>query len=137
MSVLAYILSVILVPALSAVSPLVMLPFVLLSTKLPSKIVPLVTALLAIAEAFFQGFIVVWGCKKLFEFCGVTFSPPVLWLIAILFIQNDWRRCQGSRSILALSNEALHLIFTPLSIALWATWELQIPTVIKTFFSLH
>ena len=138
MTVVAYLLTLVLVPLLSAAGLIITLPLLFLGAGNFPRIVPVI-------QGVTTGIVAGWGCQSIFSLCGVQFSTTPIWIMAILFLFNDWRRVNaasasmppmGSSELeeISLDNSKLdgnsrrafleigQLVGTPIGFFIWVKW---------------
>ena len=135
---IAYLLSIILVPLLSAVGLLFTFPLLFIGAANFPRLV-------AIIQGVITGIVAAWCCRAIFSVCEVTFSNTPLWVMGFLFFLNDLNRLKRASSHLpsigsvemdeiSLDNSKLdnrdrsalievgHLTGTPVGFLIWANW---------------
>jgi hypothetical protein len=134
----AYILTLILVPLLSAVGLIFTFPLLLIGGANSPRLV-------SIVQGIATGIVAAWGCQAIFSYCGVTFTNTPLWVMGALFALNDWNRVKKASSNLppigsaemeeiSLDNSKLdnssrsslievgNFVGTPIGFLIWANW---------------
>ena len=138
MTFIAYLLTLFLVPLLSAVGLIFTFPLLLIGSANSPR-------LASIVQGIFTGIVAGWVCQAIFSYCGVAFTNTPLWVIGFLFLLNDWNRVRRASSNLppigsaeleniSLDNSKLdsrsrsslievgNMVGTPIGFVIFANW---------------
>jgi hypothetical protein len=111
MTILAYLLTLILVPIFAEFSNFIMLFF----ANLDKDFLPFIATI----SGIIHGYVTVVLAKLIFGWFSVQFTSTPVWILFVMYLLNDWRRISGQMSERQSIVEVGVLIGTPIGLY-WA-----------------
>ena len=112
MTILAYLLTFLIVPVLATFSSNI---FLLFFAKLSKDFLPFISTIIGIITGYVS---IVLG-RLVFGWFAVEFTSTPVWILFVMYLLNDWRRISGGMSEKQSILEVGQLIGTPIGLY-WA-----------------